>query len=48
MEASRDIHTDLNYYLPGYEIPSESATEAIRLLAQKGLDPRYGAVPSAG
>ena len=51
VEASRDIHTDLNYYLPGYEIPSESATEAIRLLAQtEGLfiDPVYTGKAFAG
>ncbi len=35
VDAERDICTDLNYYLPGYEIPNEAASEAIKLLAVK-------------
>lgn len=44
VDSCQDIHTDLNYYQPGYELPSERATEAILLLARKeGLlvDPVY-------
>ncbi len=51
VEAARDIHTDLNYYLPGYEIPNEAASEAIRLLAKtEGLfiDPVYTGKAFAG
>lgn len=51
MDADRDIHTDLNYYLPGYEIPNQASTEAIRLLAEKeGLfvDPVYTGKAFAG
>lgn len=51
VEDCRDIHTDLNYYQPGYEMPSEGATEAIRLLAEKeGLlvDPVYTGKALAG
>jgi len=51
VEAERDIHTDLNYYLPGYEIPNEAATEAIRLLAEKEglfIDPVYTGKAFAG
>lgn len=51
VEAERDIHTDLNYYLPGYEIPNEAASEAIKLLAEKeGLltDPVYTGKAFAG
>lgn len=51
VEATRDIHTDLNYYLPGYEIPNEAATEAIRLLAEKEglfIDPVYTGKAFAG
>ncbi|MCD8169847.1 MAG: pyridoxal-phosphate dependent enzyme, partial [Clostridiales bacterium] len=43
--------TDLNYYLPGYEIPNQASTEAIRLLAEKeGLfvDPVYTGKAFAG
>lgn len=51
VDAGRDIHTDLNYYLPGYEIPNEAATEAILLLAQKEglfIDPVYTGKAFAG
>lgn len=51
VDANRDIHTDLNYYLPGYEIPNEAATEAIRLLAEKEgllIDPVYTGKGFAG
>lgn len=51
VEAERDIHTDLNYYLPGYEIPNAAASEAIRLLAEtEGLfiDPVYTGKAFAG
>lgn len=51
VDAARDIHTDLNYYLPGYEIPNPAASEAIRLLAEEeGLfvDPVYTGKALAG
>ncbi len=51
VEDCADIHTDLNYYEPGYEMPSQRATEAIRLLAEKeGLlvDPVYTGKAFAG
>lgn len=51
VDAHTDIHTDLNYYLPGYEIPNEGASEAIRLLArEEGLfvDPVYTGKAFAG
>ncbi|MDD3253247.1 MAG: D-cysteine desulfhydrase family protein [Lachnospiraceae bacterium] len=51
VDAGSDIHTDLNYYLPGYEIPNEAASEAIRLLARtEGLfvDPVYTGKAFAG
>ncbi len=51
VDACEDIHTDLNYYLPGYEIPNEAASEAIRLLArEEGLfvDPVYTGKAFAG
>ena len=51
VEQERDVRTDLNYYHPGYEIPSESASEAIRLLAEtEGLlvDPVYTGKAFAG
>lgn len=51
VEAERDLHYDLNYYLPGYEIPSEGASEAIRLLARtEGIlvDPVYTGKAFAG
>lgn len=51
VDAGRDIHTDLNYYLPGYEIPNEAATEAIRLLAEREgllIDPVYTGKGFAG
>lgn len=51
VEAKRDIHTDLNYYLPGYEIPNEASTAAICLLArEEGLfaDPVYTGKAFAG
>ena len=51
VDAERDICTDLNYYLPGYEIPNEAASEAIKLLAVKeGLltDPVYTGKAFAG
>ena len=46
-----DLHTDLNYYLPGYEIPNEASSEAIRLLAREEgllLDPVYSGKAFAG
>lgn len=49
--TEEDIHTDLNYYLPGYEIPNEGASEAIKLLAsEEGLfiDPVYTGKAFAG
>lgn len=51
VDAQTDIHTDLSYYLPGYEIPNEAASEAIRLLArEEGLfvDPVYTGKAFAG
>lgn len=51
VDAAKDIHTDLNYYLPGYEIPNEETCEAIRLLArEEGLfvDPVYTGKAFAG
>lgn len=51
VDASRDIRTDLNYYLPGYEMPNEGAAAAIRLLAEReGLftDPVYTGKALAG
>ena len=51
VEAARDIHTDQNYYLPGYEIPNEASSEAIRLLAEKEglfIDPVYTGKAFAG
>lgn len=46
-----DLHTDLNYYAPGYEMPNEAASEAIRLLAStEGIltDPVYTGKAFAG
>lgn len=51
VSKDQDIHTDLNYYLPGYEIPNEGATEAIRMLAREEglfLDPVYTGKAFAG
>ena len=51
VEAARDIHTDQDYYLPGYEIPNEASSEAIRLLAEKEglfIDPVYTGKAFAG
>lgn len=51
VDARQDIHTDPNYYLPGYEIPNEPAAEAIRLLAEKEglfIDPVYTGKGFAG
>lgn len=44
VDAAADIHTDLGYYHPGYEMPNEGSSEAIRYLARtEGLlaDPVY-------
>lgn len=35
VDARKDIHTDLNFYYPGYEIPNEGTCEAVRLLARE-------------
>lgn len=46
-----DLHTDLNYYAPGYEIPNEESSNAIRYLASmEGLlvDPVYTGKAFAG
>lgn len=46
-----DLHTDLNYHLPGYEIPNEASSQAIRLLAREEgllLDPVYSGKAFAG
>lgn len=51
VDAERDLHYDLSYYLPGYEIPNEGASEAIRLLARtEGIlvDPVYTGKAFAG
>lgn len=51
VDASADIHTDLSYYLPGYEVPNEASSGAIRLLArEEGLfvDPVYTGKAFAG
>lgn len=48
---TEDIHTDSNYYLPGYEIPNEASSRAIRMLAkEEGLfiDPVYTGKAFAG
>lgn len=49
--APQDLHTDLNYYQPGYEIPNEASSQAIRLLAREEgllLDPVYSGKAFAG
>lgn len=46
-----DLHIDANYYLPGYEMPNEAATAAIKLLAETEgifLDPVYTGKAFAG
>lgn len=46
-----DFHTELGYYAPGYEMPNEGATAAIKYLAEKeGLlvDPVYTGKAFAG
>lgn len=51
VDLQTDLHYDLNYYLPGYEIPNEGASEAIRLLARtEGIlvDPVYTGKAFAG
>lgn len=51
VDAGRDIHIDLNYYKPGYEMPNEAASSAIRLLARTEgllLDPVYSGKAFAG
>ena len=51
VDGAEDIHVDQNYYLPGYEIPNEAASEAIRLLAREEgllLDPVYTGKAFAG
>ena len=51
LDPTMDICLDTNYYLPGYEQPSEAASEAIRLLAREEglfLDPVYTGKAFAG
>lgn len=51
VDGFKDLHTDLNYYAPGYEIPNEAATNAIKYLASmEGLlvDPVYTGKAFAG
>ncbi len=51
IDGFTDLHTDLNYYAPGYEIPNEASTSAIRYLARmEGLlvDPVYTGKAFAG
>ena len=46
-----DLHFDQNYYAPGYEIPNERSSEAIKLLARTEgilLDPVYTGKAFAG
>lgn len=46
-----DLHFDQNYYAPGYEIPNEGASNAIKLLARTEgilLDPVYTGKAFAG
>lgn len=46
-----DFEHDNNYYLPGYEMPSDAANDAIRLLAREEglfLDPVYSGKAFAG
>jgi len=47
----QELHMDLGYYAPGYEMPNEAASEAIRLLAREEgllLDPVYSGKAFAG
>ena len=49
--AEDDFLVDQNHYGPGYECPSEEATEAIKLLARKEgilVDPVYSGKAFAG
>ena len=51
LDPTMDICLDTHYYLPGYEQPSEAASEAIRLLAREEglfLDPVYTGKAFAG
>ncbi len=51
VKPGQEACTDLNYYQPGYEIPNEAASQAIRLLArEEGLmvDPVYTGKAFAG
>ena len=51
VEQGQDARTDLGYYQPGYEIPNEGASKAIRLLAEKEglmIDPVYTGKAFAG
>ncbi|MDD5936857.1 MAG: D-cysteine desulfhydrase family protein [Clostridiales bacterium] len=51
IDGFKDLHTDLNYYAPGYEIPNERAKIAIKYLASmEGLlvDPVYTGKAFAG
>lgn len=51
VDGMKDLHTDLNYYAPGYEKPNQAATDAIKYLAQmEGLlvDPVYTGKAFAG
>lgn len=46
-----DLHFDLNYYAPGYEIPNDASSNAIKLLARSEgilLDPVYTGKAFAG
>lgn len=49
--AVEELHFDQNYYAPGYEIPNQGATDAIKLLARTEgilLDPVYTGKGFAG
>lgn len=51
VDGRQDMCVDVNYYHPGYELPNEAASEAIRLLAREEgllLDPVYTGKGVAG
>lgn len=51
VDNCKDIHTDLNFYQPGYELPNDMAKEAILLLARREgllIDPVYTGKAFAG
>lgn len=51
VDDCKDIHTDLNFYQPGYELPNDMAKEAILLMARREgllIDPVYTGKAFAG